>query len=193
MKHLSSIFALSALAITVASCTQPQQNKSEKIEVEPFSHIVITGDADVTLTQSDGSKIKASEWYGDGLNSVGDTLFVEADEGEFRIPVGELRSITVAGGGDVNVKGSIKVDGSIDIIVKGEGDIEGSFHATDILVSVEDEGDADIKVDCTNLRAMAIGTGDIELRGKCVNYTKRESGFSGIDSRNLSMDKLTIE
>lgn len=181
------------MALAAASCTMPQQNKSEKIEVEPFTHIVINGDADVTLTQSDGSKVKASEWYGDGLISVGDTLFVEADEGDFRIPVGELRSITVAGGGDVNVKGSIKVDGPIDIIVKGEGDIEGSFHASDILVSVEDEGDADIKVDCTNLRAMAIGTGDIELRGKCVSYTKRESGFSGIDSRNLSMEKMTIE
>lgn len=109
----------------------------------------------------------------------------------FRITAPELRSVTVAGSGDIRLESPIAGD-RLDVDIAGSGDIGGDIAVDEVSVAIRGSGSVKLAGSATSGRFEIYGSGDIEVAGLAVQDARaliRGSGSVTLTaSRGLDVD-----
>lgn len=176
----------------------------EKLDLDKFTSIVVNTSVDVVFTQGDKQKVRvegnerAISEYDFHVESSDDDnediLYIDNTRSlnynlpsvRLKITAPDLKSITINGSADFDMKDSVSLE-RLDVIINGSGDcdIRNLTTSGNTMLSVFGSGDIVVR----NLTAPAIGaavtgSGDIEIRqavceGEAVLFT---SGSGDIDA-----------
>ena len=109
----------------------------------------------------------------------------------FRITAPELRSIAIAGSGDVRLESAVKAD-RFDVSIAGSGDVEGDVSADEVSVEIRGSGSVTLAGTAASGRFEIYGSGDIEVEDLVVRDARaviRGSGSVTLTaSRSLDVD-----
>ena len=204
----------------------------EKLDLDKFTSIVVNTTVDVVFTQGDNQSVKVegneraiSEYdfrvEGSDDDSEG-TLYIDNARSlnynlpsvRLKITAPDLKSITINGSADFNMKDSVSLE-KLDVIINGSGDcdIRNLNTSGNTMLSVFGSGDIVVRnLTAPTIGAAVTGSGDIENRqamcegeanlftsgsgdidativGRSVNATSQGSGDIDLD---VFCDSLTI-
>lgn len=138
--------------------------------------------------------------YRDGVNGTNNGMASEQErvniQGNPKLKVtvvasGELRSATVTGSGDVELKGSISGK-ELRVAVAGSGDIEAErLEYETITAEVIGSGDISLKwIEATRVTATVKGSGDVESAGRTIEAQYSVTGSGDVDAERLEADQV---
>ena len=183
---------------------------TKTLELEPFAHIVMDGNADIDLRQGDEFSIEATG--NEKAIEANDIRVEEAQkEGEntlhvitknatrnlpsikLNITVPNLRSVKVNGDGDLEIKGDDFFTGDLDIQVNGDGDFEAP-HVNCGKLRIIINGDGDViakKLYCEDATIQLDGNGDIttDLTANNIDLQLSSDGEANLD---VKCDNLNV-
>lgn len=183
MKTLHPTLAGLAIALLAAACGDGKKadpHESQKIKMDSFAVVCVTGPVKVNYTEVQGRIYGELYWPGhlDELNPPvvrGDTLFVSQQPTTRRIKPDRLPVINLYGppvrrfetGGHARLTvNSLSAEENLDIVLTGPGDIDlYDLYASNRL-SIYGQGSGDINLkqaNCEELRAVLTGSGDIDI------------------------------
>ena len=183
---------------------------TKTLELEPFAHIVMDGNADIDLRQGEdfsvevtgnekaieANDIRVEETQKEGEN----TLHVITKNAARNLPsiklnitVPNLRSVKVNGDGDLEIKGDDFFTGDLDIEINGDGDFEAP-HVDCRKLQVIINGDGDViakKFSCEDATIQMDGDGDIttDLKANNIDLQLTSDGEANLD---VKCDNLTV-
>lgn len=198
MKTLTSIIAMTFLALFTMACSQKNTNSfslfggktikasknyvTKDIKVDNFTGLSLAGSPDVIYTQKAG-KPTLEVYTSDNIVDLLDfqvkngTLHIGFKKGvsvsynklEIRVSSETLNSVAVAGSGDILLANGLKTD-NLKISVAGSGDIDANNIVCD-----------------NNLEISIAGSGDIEGSNiTCNNLKTSVSGSGDMKLKNVS-------
>ena len=130
------------------------------------NRLVVAGAGDVRLRQGELTEINEGS-VNRTENTISTTSYKDAD-----ITLQDLRSITVAGAGDVFGSGTFKGD-KLSITATGTGDVN-------------------LTIDYDTVSAVISGIGDVILSGRCHYLKATISGLGDLEIANLQADSLDV-
>ena len=204
----------------------------EKLDLDKFTSIVVNTTVDVVFTQGDKQSVKvegnerAISEYDFRVDSSDDdsegTLYIDNARSlnynlpsvRLKITAPDLKSITINGSADFDMKDSVSLE-KLDVIINGSGDCDIRNLSTrgNTMLSVFGSGDIVVRnLTAPTIGAAVTGSGDIEIRqamcegeanlftsgsgdidatiiGRSVNATSQGSGDIDLD---VFCDSLTI-
>jgi LEA14-like dessication related protein len=183
---------------------------TKTLELEPFAHIVMDGNADIDLRQGEDfsvevtgneKAIEANDIKVEKAEKEGDnTLHVVAKDAPRNLPsiklkiiVPNLRSVKVNGDGDLEIKGDDFFTGNLDIEINGDGDFEAP-HVDCAKLNIIINGDGDVvakKFNCEDVTIQMDGNGDIttDLKANNINLQLTSDGEANLD---VKCDNLIV-
>jgi len=164
---------------------------TEEREITSFEHLSVSAGVDVVVTC--GGDPTLSLTSDDNIvplirtTVVGDTLKIESDHNlqpntrsVVNVTVPQLSSISVAGSGDVSVKGMQTTDAGFS--VSGSGTVTGDVNATSIDVSVAGSGDVTLSGQSGSADVSIAGSGNANLtRVQADNVSVSIAGSGDVD------------
>ena len=129
--------------------------------------VVVAGAGDVTLRPGEQTLINEGSVTRND-NTIHTTSYKDAD-----ITLQDLRSLTVAGAGDVTGKGVFKGD-NLSITATGTGDVV-------------------LTIDYDSVSAIISGVGDVILKGNCHYLTATITGIGDLVTKDLQVDSLAVK
>ena len=183
---------------------------TKTLELEPFAHIVMDGNADIDLRQGEDFSVEATG--NEKAIEANDIRVEEAQkEGEntlhvitknaarnlpsikLNITVPNLRSVKVNGDGDLEIKGDDFFTGDLDLEINGDGDFEAP-HVNCSKLRVIINGDGDViakKFSCEDATIQMDGNGDIttDLKANNIDLQLTSDGEANLD---VKCDNLNV-
>ena len=212
---MKSIIFLAATALLCSSCFQVNSNwtggknaiKGEgevitkSFDLKDFDQIVLNGHADVTFTQGDTFDVTVRtqanvfdhlDYRVEGTRLIlenKDKVTIRAQEFDVTIQAPALKSITVNGAGDLDIKGGLISDEDFKVTVNGAGDLSlETIRCKDLSIEVNGAADIDLtSIAVNDLKVVLNGAGDVTATGKAENATLRVNGAGDIDARGLTV------
>jgi len=184
---------------------------TQNLDLEPFSHIVMDGNADIDLRQGENFSVEVTGNEGaiqsnqfkveKGQEEGDNTLHVISDPAsrkqqpsiKVKITVPDLRSVKVNGDGDLEIKGEDFYTGDLDIEINGDGDFEAPEVGCEKLRIIIN-GDGDVvakKFNCEDASIQLDGNGDITTDLKANNINLQLSG-DGEANLDVKCDNLNV-
>lgn len=109
----------------------------------------------------------------------------------YRITAPDLRSVAIAGSGDIRLESPIAAD-RFDVSIAGSGDVEGDVTADEVSVEIRGSGSVSLAGTATSGRFEIYGSGDIDVGNLAVEDARaviRGSGSVTLEvSRTLDVD-----
>lgn len=176
--------ALAALVAALAACSAFAAGswdvvrgngvvRLESRDVEAFSAIEVAGSGLVRYTVGPVRQVTV-ETDANILPSVvtevrGGTLVLSTERGisisptrlVFRITAPDLRSITAAGSGDVQLESTVRTE-RFAVSIEGSGDVEGDVEADEVSVEIRGSGSVTLSGTAASGRFEIYGSGDID-------------------------------
>ena len=164
------------------------------IACDTFTHIELTGNADVKFKQGDEQSVEVQgneKAIAEHDIDVKDGILTvkRKDENKTTIPsiklvvtAPNLESIEVAGAGDIDMKDETELAGDLSVHISGAGDISAQkikCKKADVQISGTGDMTADLKANDINVEIS--GAGDANLDVKCQNLTVWAGGTGEID------------
>jgi hypothetical protein len=184
---------------------------TQALDLEPFSHIVMDGNADIDLRQGEDFSVEATGNEGaiqsnrfdveKGQKDGEGTLHVISKSTsrngqpsiKLKITVPDLRSVKVNGDGDLEIKGDEFYTGDLDIEINGDGDFEAP-HVDCAKLRIVINGDGDVivkKFNCEDATIQLDGNGDIttDLKANNIDLQLTSDGEANLD---VKCDNLNV-
>ena len=177
-----------------------------------FTHIIMDGNADINLRQGDEYSVEVTgNEKAINANDIlvektekGDAnvLYVVAKDGQnintlpsikLDITVPDIRSITINGDGDFDIKDDASFYGDLIIEVNGDGDMEANnVGCEELHVTINGDGDVVAKkFICSNATIQMNGNGDLTTDLKADNIDLQLSG-DGEATLDVKCDHLNV-
>lgn len=212
MKH---ILYLTATVLLCSSCFHVNSNWSggknaikgegpvvtKSFDLKDFDQIVINGHADVTFAQSDMFAVSLStqENIFDYLDFrvEGTTLILEtkdnrsirSEEFDVSLKAPALKSVTINGATDFDIKEGLVSDGDLSVVINGAGDLDfDNVRCRNLSIKMNGAGDLELdSVDVQVLNVSVNGAGDVKVSGNAVDADLSVNGAGNIDAQNLKV------
>ena len=176
---------------------------TQTLDLPPFAHIMMDDNADIDLLQGEDFSVEvtgnenAIKSYHISVKNAqkedDDTLRVISNPAyrkdlpsiKLKITVPDLRSVTVNGDGDLEIKGDDFFTGDLDIEINGDGDFEAP-HVDCANLRIIINGDGDVvtkKFNCEDVTIQIDGNGDIstDLKANNINLQLTSDGEANLD------------
>ena len=158
-----------------------------------FDEIVVNGMSDMELVQGENFQVsvKANEEVFDHIDykvvdgalilETKEQVVIKAEEFDVRITLPLLKSLTVNGAADVDLKGGYSASDSLRVEINGAGDFDLSgIKVPALAFQLNGAGDIEASgLDVGDLSMEVNGAGDIDVSGKAVNASFSVSGVNG--------------
>ncbi len=222
---MKKIFAMVGAAVLCTSCVfsgngwkHVDRNNGKGVECKGpvvvrtmdlggFDEIVVNGMSDMELVQGDICQVvvKANEEVFNHLDykvedgalmlDTKDQVIVRAEEFDVRITLPLLKSLTVNGAADVDLKGGYSAADSLRVEINGAGDFDFSGIKVPFLrFELNGAGDIDASgLDVGELSMEVNGAGDVDVSGKAVTASFSVSGVGAINARGLQAEHVTTQ
>lgn len=206
--------AIAGLAIALAACSALAEGswdfvrgngtvRLESREVAAFTGIEVAGSGLVRFTvgaerqltvETDANilpYIRTEVRGGVLVLSVEPGVSINPTRLVFRVTAPDLRSIAIAGSGDVRAESPIETR-RFDVSIAGSGDVEGDITADEVSVEIRGSGSVSLAGAADSGRFEIYGSGDIELEDLAVGDARiviRGSGSVTLTAtRTLDVD-----
>lgn len=175
------------------------------IACDTFTHIELTGNADVKFKQGDEQSVEVQgneKAIAEHDIDVKDGILTvkRKDENKTTIPsiklvvtAPNLESIEVAGAGDIDMKDETELAGDLTIQISGVGDVElERLKCQNLSVHISGAGDISAqKIKCKKADVQISGTGDMtaDLKANDINVEISGAGDANLD---VKCQNLTV-
>ena len=180
---------------------------SRTLDLSGFDEIVVNGMSDMELVQGENFQVsvKANEEVFDHIDykvedgalilETKEQVVIKAEEFDVRITLPLLKSLTVNGAADVDLKGGYSASDSLRVEINGAGDFDLSgIKVPALAFQLNGAGDIDASgLDVGDLSMEVNGAGDIDVSGKAVNASFSVSGVGDINARGLQTEHVTTQ
>lgn len=177
------------------------------LDLSGFDEIVVNGMSDMELVQGENFQVsvKANEEVFDHIDykvedgalilETKEQVVIKAEEFDVRITLPLLKSLTVNGAADVDLKGGYSASDSLRVEINGAGDFDLSgIKVPALAFQLNGAGDIEASgLDVGDLSMEVNGAGDIDVSGKAVNASFSVSGVGDIDARGLQTEHVTTQ